>query len=265
MPLATLRRPAAADRDRAGARQERRLVLLDEPLANLDYKLREELREELPTIFAASGAIFVYATTEPTEALLLGGNDRDAKAKARDAVRSDRSKCTGGRDRVDAARVFSDPPMNELAVEKRGALVCPATAVLPGVGALPICPTATIDLGFRADAVTLGEARPDAIALPRHGARSPRSAGRRVSSMSMSGSAPGCASLTGVHDWRRGAAVEVRVDRAPRLRLRRATTGSRRAPPWRKRPEERRHGAHHPRRHRPRLRRQAARPGRIMR
>ena len=50
------------------------LVLLDEPLANLDYKLREELRDELPRIFAASGAIFVYATTEPTEALLLGGN-----------------------------------------------------------------------------------------------------------------------------------------------------------------------------------------------
>ncbi|MDI6837849.1 MAG: ABC transporter ATP-binding protein, partial [Rhizobiaceae bacterium] len=50
------------------------LVLLDEPLANLDYKLREELREELPRIFAESGAIFVYATTEPSEALLLGGN-----------------------------------------------------------------------------------------------------------------------------------------------------------------------------------------------
>src|SRR5204862_7986273 len=49
------------------------LVLLDEPLANLDYKLREELREELPRIFAETGAIFVYATTEPTEALMLGG------------------------------------------------------------------------------------------------------------------------------------------------------------------------------------------------
>ena len=50
------------------------LVLLDEPLANLDYKLREELRAEIPRIFEASGAIFVYATTEPEEALLLGGN-----------------------------------------------------------------------------------------------------------------------------------------------------------------------------------------------
>src|SRR5688572_6230385 len=46
------------------------LVLLDEPLANLDYKLREELRTELPRIFEASGAIFVYATTEPSEAPL---------------------------------------------------------------------------------------------------------------------------------------------------------------------------------------------------
>ena len=33
------------------------LVLLDEPLANLDYKLREELRIEIPRIFEASGAI----------------------------------------------------------------------------------------------------------------------------------------------------------------------------------------------------------------
>ncbi len=42
------------------------LVLLDEPLANLDYKLREELREELPQhLLARTGAIFVYATTEP--------------------------------------------------------------------------------------------------------------------------------------------------------------------------------------------------------
>ena len=50
------------------------LVLLDEPLANLDYKLREELRIELPKLFANSAAVVVYATTEPSEALLLGGS-----------------------------------------------------------------------------------------------------------------------------------------------------------------------------------------------
>src|SRR6202008_5069788 len=43
------------------------LVLLDEPLANLDYKLREELREELPRLFDVSGAGVVYLTTDPAE------------------------------------------------------------------------------------------------------------------------------------------------------------------------------------------------------
>ena len=50
------------------------LVLLDEPLANLDYKLREEMRDQLPALFAGRGAIVVYATSEPSEALMLGGH-----------------------------------------------------------------------------------------------------------------------------------------------------------------------------------------------
>ncbi len=50
------------------------LVLLDEPLANLDYKLREELRDELPKLFKDRGCTVVYATSEPMEALLLGGH-----------------------------------------------------------------------------------------------------------------------------------------------------------------------------------------------
>src|SRR6267143_1736536 len=40
------------------------LVLLDEPLANLDYKLREGLRDELPRLFADRDCTVVYATTE---------------------------------------------------------------------------------------------------------------------------------------------------------------------------------------------------------
>lgn len=50
------------------------LLLLDEPLVNLDYKLREELRDELQKIFKARDSVVVYTTTEPTEALMLGGN-----------------------------------------------------------------------------------------------------------------------------------------------------------------------------------------------
>lgn len=50
------------------------LLLLDEPLVNLDYKLREDLRTEMRDIFKRRKSIVVYATTEPLEALTLGGN-----------------------------------------------------------------------------------------------------------------------------------------------------------------------------------------------
>ncbi len=50
------------------------LILFDEPLVNLDYKLREELRTELRQLFRERQCIAVYATTEANEALALGGN-----------------------------------------------------------------------------------------------------------------------------------------------------------------------------------------------
>jgi ABC-type sugar transport system ATPase subunit len=85
------------------------LVLLDEPLANLDYKLREELRTELPRIFEASGAIFVYATTEPSEALLLGG--RTVCMWEGEVLQAgDTSKVYRHPDTLRVAQVFSDPP-----------------------------------------------------------------------------------------------------------------------------------------------------------
>ena len=95
------------------------LVLLDEPLANLDYKLREELRVEIPKIFEEAGSIFVYATTEPEEALLLGGN---TAALWEGQVRQFGLTPDVYRQPGDAttARVFSDPPMNFLQVSKTG-------------------------------------------------------------------------------------------------------------------------------------------------
>ena len=52
------------------------ILLLDEPLVNLDYKLREQLREEFKKIFsskASEQAILIYTTTDPVEAMQLGG------------------------------------------------------------------------------------------------------------------------------------------------------------------------------------------------
>jgi glycerol transport system ATP-binding protein len=95
------------------------LVLLDEPLANLDYKLREELREELPKIFAASGAIFVYATTEPSEALLLGGNTATLNEGRVSQFGKTISVYRHPKD-LTTARIFADPPLNTIKLSKRG-------------------------------------------------------------------------------------------------------------------------------------------------
>jgi glycerol transport system ATP-binding protein len=95
------------------------LVLLDEPLANLDYKLREELRAELPKIFAETGSIFVYATTEPSEALLLGGNTATMSEGRISQIGPTVSVYRAPADIV-TARTFSDPPLNALQVERQG-------------------------------------------------------------------------------------------------------------------------------------------------
>jgi glycerol transport system ATP-binding protein len=95
------------------------LVLLDEPLANLDYKLREELRDQLPQLFAGRGAIVVYATSEPSEALMLGGHTATIEA-GRITQFGPTQECYRAPGDLTTARVFSDPPINVVPVEKRG-------------------------------------------------------------------------------------------------------------------------------------------------
>jgi len=86
-------------------------VLLDEPLANLDYKLREELRVELPRLFAETGAIFVYATTEPHEALLLGG--QTATLHQGQVTQFGKTLSVYNRPNdLSTALTFADPPLN---------------------------------------------------------------------------------------------------------------------------------------------------------
>ena len=131
------------------------LVLLDEPLANLDYKLREELRVEIPRIFEASGAIFVYATTEPEEALLLGGNTATLWEGCVTQFGPTPQVYRQPTDRV-TARVFSDPPMNFVTCAKEGARVIfgDATAA-PADGPLAGLPDGRYVAGFRANHLEL--------------------------------------------------------------------------------------------------------------
>ena len=118
------------------------LVLLDEPLVNLDYKLREELRAELPRS-SRRGTTVVYATTEPLEALLLGGCTVGSEGRVLQ-VGDARGSTRARHDRV--AAVFNDPPMNMVGIEKSNG----CGALRGGVagaghrGSMPTLPTAPI-------------------------------------------------------------------------------------------------------------------------
>lgn len=108
--------------------KESRAVFLDEPLANLDYKLREELREQLPDLFAGRGAVVVYATSEPEEALLLGGQtalmDDGIVTQFGPTAEIYRTPAN-----LTAARVFSDPPINAARITKTGTTATLRTGV----------------------------------------------------------------------------------------------------------------------------------------
>ena len=122
-PTVFHQRGAAAKQQRTALARaiakESKAVFLDEPLANLDYKLREELRDQLPDLFAGRGAVVVYATSEPEEALLLGGEtalmDDGVVTQFGPTAEIYREPAT-----LAAARVFSDPPINAAEITKTG-------------------------------------------------------------------------------------------------------------------------------------------------
>jgi glycerol transport system ATP-binding protein len=143
------------------------LMLLDEPLVNLDYKLREELRDELSALFASGEATVVYATTEPTEALLLGGYT--AVMDAGELLQYGPTAEVFHRPRsIRVARAFSDPPMNLVEAQATaGGIVLPADLKL--ALALPAGRTTTgfqaLTVGIRASALRV-QPRDGDLCLP---------------------------------------------------------------------------------------------------
>ena len=138
------------------------LMLLDEPLVNLDYKLREELREELAQLFAAGDSTVLYATTEPGEALLLGGYTAVLHEGAL-LQYGPTAEVFHAPNSLRVARAFSDPPMNLVPARVGGAgLVLPGSAELP----LALAPGLAGDvmLGLRASALRLAQ-QPGDVAL----------------------------------------------------------------------------------------------------
>ncbi|QYY30503.1 ABC transporter ATP-binding protein [Cupriavidus pinatubonensis] len=139
------------------------LMLLDEPLVNLDYKLREELREELTHLFAQGDATVVYATTEPAEALLLGGYT--AVLDAGELLQyGPTPEVFHYPDSLRVARAFSDPPMNLMEGSLRGGWVTLSDDIavpVPGAGSH----AGPVTVGVRAAALRL-DGVPGSVPVP---------------------------------------------------------------------------------------------------
>lgn len=134
------------------------LTLLDEPLVNLDYKLREGLRDELGDLFKTSQSTVIYATTEPSEALLLGGytavmdeGELLQYGPANDVFLRPAS--------LRVAKAFSDPPMNVFEVKKteNGFVFKNQLEVHLGISNQP---TSDLSVGVRATSVYLSAHSP---------------------------------------------------------------------------------------------------------
>jgi len=93
-----------------------KILLLDEPLVNLDYKLREQLREEFKRIFTkgfSQETILIYSTTDPQEVMELNGEvivlhegKVLQKGPAKEIFENPRN--------LKVAEISNDPPMNIL-------------------------------------------------------------------------------------------------------------------------------------------------------
>jgi glycerol transport system ATP-binding protein len=191
------------------------LVLLDEPLANLDYKLREELRDQLPALFAGRGAIVVYATSEPSEALMLGGHTATLSA-GRVTQFGPTQDCYRAPVDLTTARVFSDPPINAAPVEKRaGEIVLLDGVRWPAAGAAAAIPDGGYTLGLRPHFVTPDRPGPDAVPLKGTVQITELSGSESVAHFAV-GDRTWVAQSNGVHPYRVGATQDffLEVDRA---------------------------------------------------
>ncbi len=190
------------------------LVLLDEPLVNLDYKLREELRAELSTLFADGKTTVVYATTEPLEALLLGGHtaivDKGRVLQYGPTLDVYNAPANG-----DVAAVFNDPPMNMLTSELTadGIARLPIGVDVPLKLAAAQAGSGTCRIGIRPGHLRLAPRNAQSIAVPCRLELAELSGSETYLHLrTKTGDIDLVAQLQGVHQIELGAQLDVFID-----------------------------------------------------
>jgi glycerol transport system ATP-binding protein len=141
------------------------IVLFDEPLVNLDYKLREELRSELKTLFKTRETIAIYATTEAHEALALGGTTtllHQGKVLQTGASQQQFTKPIN----LFAADLYNEPPLNVFfATVNDGILQIQTPINLATIGHLDNLPNGQYQFAIRPNHISLQSSSAASIAL----------------------------------------------------------------------------------------------------
>ena len=187
------------------------MILLDEPLANLDYKLREELRDELPRLFANRHCTVVYATTEPTEALLFGGHTATLH-EGRVTQFGPTGEIYRRPSDLLSAQVFSDPPLNTAIVTKNGNEIALAQGISwKASGGSSGLADGEYLLGIRAHHITPFQQTPNAVAIEGRVLVAELSGSESVLHVDLNG-ATWISQSHGVHPFEVGATARLYVD-----------------------------------------------------
>jgi multiple sugar transport system ATP-binding protein len=129
--------------------REPAVFLLDEPLSNLDAKLRVEMRAELRRLQGRIGVTTVYVTHDQVEAMTLG----DRIAVLSDGVLQQTGSPQDVYDHPDnlfVAGFIGSPPMNLLKGQARGGRIAAGDLELEG----PKVPDGEVVVGFRPESLT---------------------------------------------------------------------------------------------------------------
>ena len=143
-----------------------KLLLLDEPLTNLDAKLRHEMRAEFKRLHRELGMTMLYATPDQLEALTLGDRIGVIREGRVVAVGTPRDLYGTPQDTY-VARMVGSPPINffDVTVGKDGRVALPFGDASMIAGGLSSGDAAT--LGIRPQDIRLGtEAGSGAIRFP---------------------------------------------------------------------------------------------------
>jgi multiple sugar transport system ATP-binding protein len=131
--------------------REPRAFLMDEPLSNLDAKLREALRAELKDLQMKLGATFLFVTHDQVEAMSMGDKVGVLNAGHIAQIATPREIYNHPRD-VFVARFVGSPPMNIVSGELRDGRV----VALSGRLDLELEGSIRDKLGRRSGPVSLG-------------------------------------------------------------------------------------------------------------